>query len=309
MSLIDEVSRSFFDLKFENQFLKKSGNEFQDFFADIMERCYPGDFMRTRPWGRYGDRKNDGYLRSQRTLFQVYAPNEMKAPEALTKIDEDFYGSLPYWKDYFDTWIFVHNAYDGLGPHIVAKLLELGEEHAPLKVIHWGLTELHLVVRKLNFEDLVFLFGYPPTQNGLRQVGFRDLKLVLDTIAESPPVSDPDLQPPPSDKMERNALSEHTGSLLRAGMRKSERVRRFFSSYHDPVYGDRIVETFRQQYISLRESKLSPDEIFDELWKFAAGDRRKGSRHESSVLAVLAYLFEECDIFEGNGSQSNDFAD
>src|SRR5208337_4018326 len=113
--------------------LKKRGNAFQDFFADIMEKRYPGDFIRVRPWGNVGDRKNDGYLKSERTLFQVYAPNEMAAAAAIAKIEEDFTGALPYWQQYFDKWVFVHNAYDGLSPQIVAKLLELEQKHSPIK--------------------------------------------------------------------------------------------------------------------------------------------------------------------------------
>jgi len=38
--------------------------------------------------GNAGDRKNDGYLRSERTLFQVYAPNEISANDATAKINE-----------------------------------------------------------------------------------------------------------------------------------------------------------------------------------------------------------------------------
>ena len=91
---MDQLSRQHYELVYERNFLKFKGNEFQDFFSSLMEKCYPGDFQRIRPWGKFGDRKNDGYLKSQRTLFQIYAPNEMKSAEAVAKINEDFYGAL-----------------------------------------------------------------------------------------------------------------------------------------------------------------------------------------------------------------------
>ena len=70
---MDETQQQYiYEKLFEVAFLRRKGDAFQDFFADIMERCYPGDFMRTRPWGKIGDRKNDGYLKSKRRLFQVY---------------------------------------------------------------------------------------------------------------------------------------------------------------------------------------------------------------------------------------------
>jgi hypothetical protein len=40
------------------------------------------------------------------------------------------------------------------------------------------------------------------------------------------------------------------------------------------------------------------DETFHALWKFAGGGNQKSIQHEAAVLALLAFLFEECDIFE-----------
>ncbi|HZG44561.1 MAG TPA: hypothetical protein VEY93_16535 [Longimicrobium sp.] len=117
-----------YELKFELEFLKKKGNEFQDFFAAIMEVRYPDDFQRVRPWGKSGDRKNDGFRRSNGQLFQVYAPNELTATDAIAKIDEDFRGAQSFWKDHLKIWTFVHNASSGLGPDVLAKLLDLRAE-------------------------------------------------------------------------------------------------------------------------------------------------------------------------------------
>lgn len=43
---------------------------------------------------------------------------------------------------------------------------------------------------------------------------------------------------------------------------------------------------------------MTPDAIFGKLQEFAGGSQRGDSGHEAAVLAVLAYLFEQCDIFE-----------
>ena len=61
---MDKLRHSYYEMVFENAYLKKGGNEFQDFFSEIMEKCHPGDFQRVCPWGNVGDRKNDGYLSS-----------------------------------------------------------------------------------------------------------------------------------------------------------------------------------------------------------------------------------------------------
>jgi hypothetical protein len=44
-----------------------------------------------------------------------------------------------------------------------------------------------------------------------------------------------------------------------------------------------------------------PDRIFQELQAFAGGLGRGSPEHEAAVVTVLAYLFEECDIFERPG--------
>lgn len=153
---MDQLTRAFFEVKFEVRYLRARGNEFQEFFASIMEKRHPSDFIRVRPWGSVGDRKNDGYLRSARQLFQVYAPNEMTAAEALAKIEEDFAGALPYWKQHFDEWIFVHSSRDGLGPDVTAKLLGLSQKNRrSVQALAWGFEELRQKVFQLDEPELV----------------------------------------------------------------------------------------------------------------------------------------------------------
>ena len=135
---MDRHTHAFFSVTFERDFLLMRGEAFQDWFSCIMEKCHPGDFIRVRPWGRAGDRKNDGYLRSERTIFQVYAPNEMSAADAVAKIEEDFHGAFPYWEKFFDVWVFTHNSRYGLGPDVTRKLLELDDVHDALTVKPWG---------------------------------------------------------------------------------------------------------------------------------------------------------------------------
>lgn len=118
---MDQFTRAYYEAIFRCAFLEKGGEAFQDLFSSIMEKRYPSDFIRTRPWGNQGDRKNDGYVRSTRTLFQVYAPNDLSEAATLAKIDEDYLGAIPFWKAHFDQWVFVHNSVIGLGPGVERK--------------------------------------------------------------------------------------------------------------------------------------------------------------------------------------------
>lgn len=200
----------------------------------------------------YGDRKNDGYLRSERTLFQVYAPNDFSLSETLSKIDTDFLGALPYWQQHFDQWVFTHNSRDGLAPDVLARLLQLESLHAPVKLRSWGFEELKARVFGLKDDDVAALLGSAPTVPKLLNLGFADLQVVLESIAKQPPPTTPDLRPVPADKLEESRLSPSARKLLGDGRLKSDLVRRFFQHWPEPRYGDRIAAAFRQRYESLK---------------------------------------------------------
>jgi hypothetical protein len=294
---MDKISTYFYELAFKEAFIEKRGEEFQDFFATIMEKRYPADFIRVRPWGNVGDRKNDGYLSSKRYLFQCYAPTEMNARECIAKIDEDFSECLVHWEQYFSTWIFVHNDRTGLGPDVVKKLLQLGTEHTPLKVAQWGRESLFNEVMALDESQLASLLGPAPSTRSMMDLGLQDLTPVLDHIQRLPAIPDPDLRPVPADKLSRNMLSDAVGGLLRAGMSRADLVRKYFA--FNPELRDQLSESFKQKYFSLRSyQKQSPDEIFADLQRFAAGDLIATPMTQNAVLATLAFFFEECDIFD-----------
>src|SRR2546423_11535422 len=61
---MDPLTTAYYELRFENQFLRAKGVTFQTLFATLMGNAHPADFIPCRPWGATGDRKNDGYLRS-----------------------------------------------------------------------------------------------------------------------------------------------------------------------------------------------------------------------------------------------------
>jgi hypothetical protein len=296
---MDNASRAYYGVMFERNYFKMRGDEFQNFFADLMEKRYPrGDFIRVRPWGNIGDRKNDGYIKSKRTLFQVYAPNEMTEANAIKKIDEDFMGALPYWEKYFDTWIFMHNAWKGLGPGITEKLLDLDHAHKQINVTSWGLDDLKKELFLLHDEDIQDMLGIAPTWKDFLQIGFEDLKPILQQITQKPSPKVPDLRQVPRNKIEINKLSDATEALINLGRLKSALVGEFFEKYPSPEYGDQVVEAFRVQYETLKNEDIEPDKIFLGLQIFAGGELTQEPKHQAAILSVLAYLFDECDIFE-----------
>lgn len=296
---MNKASRAYYGLVFERNYLKMRGSEFQSFFTDLMEKCYPeGDFIRVRPWGKAGDQKNDGYLRSKRILFQVYAPNEMKEADALRKIDDDFNGALPYWKEHFNTWVFMHNAWAGLSPGITKKLLDLDEANVEITVKPWGMEDLKKELFQLSEENIQDLLGHAPSMRDFLKLGFEDLTPILDQITRQPAPNTPDLRQVPRDKIAINSLSDDVETLINAGRRKSILVKKFFEQYPHPEYGDQVVRAFQTKYETLKDEGCVPDEIFMKLQIYAGGELTLDPKHQAAVLSVLAYLFDECDIFE-----------
>jgi len=299
---LDSFSRAYYELAFELNFVKKTATQFQDFFSEIMEKCHPGDFQRVRPWGNVGDRKNDGYLASQKILFQVYAPNEMEAAKTIAKIDEDYRGAMPYWQQYFTTWVFVHNSQSGLGPDVARKLLDLDQSPPrEVRVVRWGFEELRRKVFSLEQVDLAALLGPAPSSQTMLNTGIPELQIVLRAIGTQAPPEPVDLHPIPPGKLDSNGLSEAAKTLIKHGGLRRRVVRQLFSNWPDPQFGDRVASAFRDRYAALRAANLDPTSIFMELQAFAGGLQRGTPEHESAVVTVLAYLFEACDIFEPPG--------
>lgn len=292
------LRQAFYESRFENLFLRSKGNEFQSLFERLMGLVYKGDFMACRPWGNQGDRKNDGFLMSERRLFQVYAPNEMEATKAIAKITEDFEGAKVHWGEHFDEWVFAHNAVDGLPPHVQEVILSFGKTNPGIKIEPWGLEEFRVIFRRLSADDLASWFGPVPDEGTKVRLGFDDLRPVLESISRRAAPVDSNVKEVPMGKIEANALSESVAALMKSGMSKAPLVERFFSQWHDESLGETVAEAFRVEYRKMRDQSLTPNDIFTELQSWAGGSQRGTPEHQVAVLTVLAYYFERCDIFE-----------
>jgi len=291
------LTQAYYESRFENLFRAAKGNEFQTLFERLMGLAYKADFMACRPWGNHGDRKNDGFLKSEHCLFQVYAPNEMTARDAIEKITEDFNGAKQYWRQHFDKWVFAHNATDGLPPHVQTLLLDFEKANTGITLQPWSLEEFRLIFRKLTTDDLVPWLGAAPSDETKASLGFGDLRPVLETLGQRPTPTDSAVSDVPMGKIEANALSESVATLIKSGMGKTPVVEMFFAQWHDETLGERIAEAFRTEYQRLR-SLHTPNGVFAELQTFAGGRDRGTPEHQMAVLAVIAYYFERCDIYE-----------
>ncbi|UAW64230.1 hypothetical protein KMZ15_00565 [Mycoavidus sp. HKI] len=154
--------------------------------------------------------------------------------------------------------------------------------------------------RQLNPQDLESWFGPSLTMEANVNLSYSDLKLVLDHISIGAEPKTSEVKDVSRGKIEANLLSPVVADFLKIGMRKSSLVREFFEAWRDPTYGEQIASAFKAEYLTLRESTppLLPDLIFGQLEAWAGGTANTSPQHKAAVLAVMAYLFEECEIFE-----------
>ncbi len=297
--MLDQFARSYFRMIFRERFIDARGDNFQKLFGQIMNLLYPGDFTQTRPWGRLGDDKCDGYLPSQRKFYQCYAPDDLEKTKTLEKLNEDFAGAIPFKGSYFNVWVFTHNGRDGRIPTWLSfELDRLRQAHLDIKIETLGYVELLEATLKLTDVQLVDLFGPFPSLRDMLAVQFEDLLPLLDYVAHQvSPVETPTKLVPPQ-KLEYNRLSPDVEFCLRTGMIKANIVREYLDRTPDKELAIRVTNAFKTKYVSIRQQETDPDKIFYELRVFAQGPFTQVSRTEVAILAVLAYLFEECDIFE-----------
>jgi hypothetical protein len=300
---VNQLDRLYFRLRLKQAVLERDGQGFQDLFASIMEVAYPEDFVRVAPWGNAGDLKSDGYLASEESLFQCYAPQELTAAKTTAKMRVDFDGAAKHWAGRFKRWVFVHNCANGFPAPLHQALLALPSAAAKLVVEPWGPGEIAARMLRANRADLVDLFGEPIHEVDLEQLGFADIKVIVDHLEKQPVQAPYDIRPVPADKLAANSLSEEVADFLRVGMRKSALVGSFFRTFHDVTLGDRTAQAFKTEYSRLKGEGHVPDSILFRLLDFTLGPVRQPQPREAAALAVLAYLFEQCDIFErANGA-------
>lgn len=296
---MDFLAQHHFEIKFELMFRKARGDAFQQLFGRIMNMAYPGDFVQTRPWGRQGDEKCDGYRRSQRCFYQCYAPNELSQAETLRKLNEDFKGALPHAQNFFDTWVFVHNAEDGRIPTWLIKEIELLQnDHSTVHIELIGFEELRKTLFLLSDLDLVALLGPPVTQSAMMSLGFAELKPILAYLERHAPPEDEVPRPVSPEKLAFNTLPYNVEVLLKAGMTKAALIEQYVTRTANKELGMKVATAFRNEYRQLREQHLDGLEIFDRLRQFTLGPYMAEAGADVASLAVLAYLFEACDIFE-----------
>jgi hypothetical protein len=298
MTSLDPLEHYHYGLQLQVKLRSETGDAFQRFFSDIMQRRHGADFQATQPWGALGDRKCDGYLRSSRRLFACYAPQEADFKTTQGKLHSDFNGALPHQGKFWDEWCFVHNSADGrLATDLVIEIEGLRAKHSTVRLEVLGAPELIRMALELPRHELIAMLGVAPTLRNLANLGLDDVAETLHAITTDG--ADPgDFRPTPPGKIEFNRLSKDVEHLIKLGLTKADLVGRYFANHSDPNYGDRVVARFRTEYLLRKGRGDDSNAIYDQLFQLIVGPVTPSGKTQTAAHAVLAYLFEQCEIFE-----------
>ena len=296
------VAQKMFKLKV----LECKGLAFQDLFERVMEKAEP-EFRKVKPYGKEGDKKNDGFVPSRGAYYQVYAPEKPNEKDAAAakKMVGDFEGLVSYWDGKFEVkeFSFVFNdEYRGKSSLLYAALAEIRERYKHIDCKVFYCEDLQRAFLSLSDQDLIEIIGFLPEDNSSDVVDAGVLADVVYYLIENEKAVDYDgslTVPDFGEKIEFNSLSEAVAGLLTSASYQAFVLDKFFEQNQGSK--DMLQRVFTNLYQTILSEIDDVDEDKSDLVFFKVLEKAKGyksKRVQEAVLALMACYFETCDIFE-----------
>jgi hypothetical protein len=297
--------RHWWRIALELKLRKCNGESFQDFFADVMAKVHSSDYVRVRPFGSAGDKGCDGYLQSSGQVFACYGALNGSAGRVsylISKMGDDYGKALAAIPSIMKEWHMVHNLVEGLPVEAVEKLEVMRKADAARKFGFVGLEgfeEWIFTLDEAQIEDLLGVVASSRDSQNLQTAELRDLIAGVAAAADAVPADVTTIRPVPPEKLAFNNLPGHWRWLIAGGWQNAHLVSSYIGQHHDPLIGEQVAEVFRVRYRYLRDQHLPPGAIMSGLYDAIAGAGAISPQRQVAVQALLAFLFESCDIFEG----------
>lgn len=298
---------------------ESNGNAYEDLFCEVM-RAANKDFKKVKPQGRIGDRKNDGFIQSEGRYYQVYAPQSPTGnpTSATSKLEKDLDGLIAYWRSEHNYEIkhfyFVFNdKYHGAYPEIYTTLNNVKHKHN-LDVCDVFLSsELEDIFMELPADSIASICGYYPKPE---DIGFIDNSIVAEIVGyvsnNYSGFSDSQTNEPPDfyNKILFNKLGKSTAMHLNVGAYQVGYIEDYFrtnSNFSRQQSRDSLNKMY-QHYLNtdnvqaalatgLPVSDIVFKNMVDEMLPESLSNIQRRD-YERNVIAVMAFFFEACDIFE-----------
>lgn len=153
----------------------------------------------------------------------------------------------------------------------------------------------HLLEKKASHEKLVF----DSISEAIGKVTFKELSEVCTRLLHTPTTNLPsnfDLLEIDK-KLSLNKLGPKVQNYITMGLSLNSTVQKFIES-EDAIhgnFGEKLKNGFLKEYYSKKYDGIEGDALFEALISLAG---RLSTEQHAAVLAVLAYLFARCEVFE-----------
>jgi hypothetical protein len=293
------------DLKIRNAY----GTAFQDFFSTVMEKLHGDDFVRVRPWGSLGDKGCDGYLSSNGQVFQCYGKLEdapVNSASIVEKLGDDYSLAARNLTAIMKEWHFAHNLVNGLPTDAVLKIQEMRTTFPDHQFGVVGPAGLEERVFKLSEHHLLELLGPVATAEDSRNLRMDEVRDLVDAVMNSIDAGVTavgEIRPVPRDKLVFNNLPLHWSGLIAAASQNAPHVKQYFDRHPKPETGEMLAKVFAERYTALKQESVPPGVIMDQLYEQVTGMGSVSAQRQVAAQALLAYLFDACEIFEDHPSK------
>lgn len=294
---------------FQNRVLQYKGQSFEDFFVSIMTKSNP-EFQAVKAYGNMGDQKNDGFVRSTGTYYQVFAPEEITKDktikEAVKKLETDFKGLFEKWNDSCKLQKFyfvVNDKYEGLPALLIQKVLELDSDpsYSDVEIATFTAKDLERVFEKLDETEMQDIVGFIPDVS-CEIVEYEALNEVVSYLLNTELSENDDgklVVPDFAEKISFNNLSQEIELKLMTGSYQEGILKTYFNE--NPGVKEILQGKFHAMYekacelISDAKENASDCRFYYILENSAP---KKTIAIYTCIGVLMAYYFTTCDIFE-----------
>jgi hypothetical protein len=215
------------------------------------------------------------------------------------KIKEDYEGALQHAATTpIKKWTLVHNDPEELptSAHELVIALRSAQNAVPIEIM--GFVPLLTTIMELPRERLLMLFPNGLTARDLRQINYRDIDELIDSVGvlgQEPVASAPEA--PSASKIAHNGFSDSVAAILKAGFLVQPKFESYFADTSRATVGNRIAERFKLLYSANADAGMDSDQIFFSLAESVGGLASERSRR-AAIIGLITYMFHSCEIFE-----------
>ena len=302
-------------LEIRSKILQSDAQQFENLFVSIME-CYDKDFKPVKPHGKFGDKKNDGFISNKNEYFQVYGPEniEKSIDYAIKKLNEDSNGLVLNWPEVKIINYVVNDKYKGLYPIVFEKIEKLKDEvnklatELKIEVNLWTSKTIEDKFFELSPEDMSKIITIAFMNYATVEIDYNILTEVIEYISKIPSLKTSEKLRAPDfiEKIEFNNLSDELSNRMNGYHLESSELDIYFDNVGNFI-ANTLKEKFGNLYLEAKEiyktqvldEKINKNNDFIYFYILEKVRPEKATvPYIACIESLMAYYFESCDIYE-----------